>query len=109
MRRTAQIVAGFGDHRDEPVEDFELQPERAVAGIGDLGFDLAEFGRGETNLARQRLAMDEGRIQRRGHQFVAVLRRHLDEIAEHVVVADLQALDAGIFGVTRLHRGDDEA
>ena len=53
--------------------------------------------------------MDEGRVQRRRHQLVAVLRRHLDEIAEHVVVADLQALDAGLVGVARLHRGDDEA
>ena len=53
--------------------------------------------------------MDEGRVQGRRHQFVAVLRGDLDEIAEHVVVADLQALDAGIVGVARLHRGDDEA
>ena len=53
--------------------------------------------------------MDEGRVQRRRHQFVAVLRGDLDEIAEHVVVADFQALDAGVVGVARLHRGDDEA
>ena len=53
--------------------------------------------------------MDEGRIQRRRHQLVAVLRGDLDEIAEHVVVADLQALDAGLVGVARLHRGDHEA
>ena len=53
--------------------------------------------------------MDEGRIQRRRHQPVAVLRRDLDEIAEHVVVPDLERLDAGILGVARLHRGDDEA
>ena len=48
-------------------------------------------------------------FERRRHQLVAVLRRHLDEIAEHVVVADLERLDAGIVGVARLHRGDDEA
>ena len=29
----------------EPLEDLQFEPERAVAGIGDLGFDLAEFGR----------------------------------------------------------------
>ena len=109
MRRGAQIVAGGQRHGAEPLEDFQFQPERAVAGIGDLGLDLAEFGRGEADLAGQRLAMDEGRIQRRRHQLVAVLRRHLDEIAEHVVVADLERLDAGILGVARLHRGDDEA
>ena len=96
-------------HRAEPLEDFQLEPERAVAGIGDLGFDLAEFGCGEAHLSGQRLAMDEGRIQRRRHQPVAMLRRDLDEIAQHIVVPDLQALDAGIVGVARLHRGDDEA
>ena len=53
--------------------------------------------------------MDESRIQRRRHQFVAVLRRHLDEIAEHIVVPDLECLDAGVLGIARLHRGDDEA
>ena len=38
-----------------------------------------------------------------------MLRGDLDEIAEHIVVADLQALDAGVLGIARLHRGDDEA
>jgi hypothetical protein len=88
----------------EPLEDLELQAERAVAGIGDLGFDLAEFGRRKTYLAGQRLAMDEGGVERRHHQLVAVLRRDLDEIAEHIVVADLKAFDAGRFGVARLQR-----
>ena len=68
MRRGAEIVAGGQRHGAEPLEDFQFQPERAVAGIGDLGLDLAELGRGEANLAGQRLAMDEGRIQRRRHQ-----------------------------------------
>ncbi len=38
-----------------------------------------------------------------------MLRRHLDEIAQHIVVPDLETLDAGIIRVARLHRGDDEA
>ena len=42
-------------------------------------------------------------------QLVAVLRRHLDEIAEHVVVPDLQRLDAGRIGIARLQRGDHPA
>ena len=53
--------------------------------------------------------MDEGRVERRGHQLVAVLRGDLDEIAEHVVVPDLQRADAGRFGVAHLQRGDDAA
>ncbi len=30
---------------------------------------------------------------------LAMLLRHLDEIAEHVVVADLERLDAGLLGI----------
>ena len=30
-------------HGAKPLEDFKFQIERAVAGIGDLGLDLAEF------------------------------------------------------------------
>ena len=63
MRRGAQIVAAASAMRAEPLEDLELELERAVAGIGDLGLDLAELGRGEADLARQRLAMDEGRVR----------------------------------------------
>ncbi len=37
-----------------------------------------------------------------------MLRGDLDEIAEHVVVPDLQSLDASIVRIARLHRGDDE-
>ena len=40
------------------------------------------------------------------HQLVAVLRRHFDEIAEHIVVPDLQRADAGLLGIARLQRGD---
>ncbi len=44
-----------------------------------------------------------------GEQLVAVLRGHLDEIAEHVVVPDLQAAHAGRLGIARLQGGDDAA
>src|SRR5215217_4299279 len=52
--------------------------------------------------------MDEGRVQRRRHQPVAVLRGDLDEIAEHVVVTNLEAFYAGLVGVARLHYGHDQ-
>ena len=91
------------DHRrGEALEDFELEAERAVGGVGDLGFELAELGGGEAHLAGQRLAMDEGRVERRGEQLLAVLRGDLDEIAEHVVVPDFQRAHAGRLGVARL-------
>ena len=65
-------------------------PSARSRGVGDLGFELAKFGGGEAHLAGERLAMDERGVERRRHQLVAVLRRHLDEIAEHVVVPDFQ-------------------
>src|SRR5260370_533100 len=79
VRGSAQIVAGDYSKRAQPLKNFELEPERAVAGIGDLGLDLAEFGGGEADLAGQGLAMDEGRVQWRRHQLVAVLRGDLQE------------------------------
>ena len=36
--------------------------------------------------------MDEGCVERRAHQLVAVLRGDVDEIAEHIVVPDLERL-----------------
>ena len=101
---------GLRDHaRREPLEDVQFQPERAVGGAGDLGFQLAQLGGGEAHLAGQRLAMDEGGIERGGQQLVAVLGGDLDEIAEHVVVADFQPAYAGLFGIARLQRGDHAA
>ena len=42
-------------------------------------------------------------------QLLAVLRAHLDEIAEHIVVPDLQRAHAGVLGIARLQRGDHPA
>ena len=42
-------------------------------------------------------------------QLVAVLRGHLDEIAEHVVVPDLERAHAGLLGIARLQRRDHAA
>ncbi len=103
------FVALRGHSGGQLVEDIELDAERAVGGAGDFRFEVAQFGRGEAHLAGERLPVDEGCVVRRGHQLVAVLRGHLDEIAEHVVVANFQAADAGILGVARLQRGDDAA
>ena len=84
------------------VENVELEAERALGGAGDLCFQLAQLGGGEAHLAGQRLAVDEGGVERRGHQLVAVLGGHLDEIAEHVVVAHFERAHAGLFGIARL-------
>ena len=103
-------ASALGEHGGgQTVENLQLEAERAVGGAGDLGVQLAELGGGETHLAGERLAVNEGRVERRREQLVAVLRGDLDEIAEHVVVPDLQALDAGVLGVARLQRGDHPA
>ena len=93
----------------ELVERFELDPERAIGGARDLGLELAEFGGGEAHLPRKRLAMNEGRVERRRHHSLAVLRGDLDEIAEHVVVADLERAHGGQIGVARLQRRNHAA
>ena len=81
--------------RREIVEGLELDAERALGGAGDLRLELAKLGGGEAYLAGERLAVDEGRVERGRQKLVAVLRGHLDEIAEHVVVPDLQRAHAG--------------
>ncbi len=101
--------AGGGDRRGEAIEDVQFQRQRAVGGIGDLGFEFAKLGGGEADLAGRGLAMDERGIERRRHQFIAVLRRDVDEIAEHIVMPDFQRPDAGGLGVAHLQRGDDAA
>src|SRR5277367_3692249 len=85
MRGGAQILTRLNCERAESVENFQLQSQRPVTGIGNLGFDLAELGGGEADLSRQRLAMNEDRVERRRRQLVAVLGCNLDKITEHVV------------------------
>ena len=43
VRGRAQIVAGFKRLGAEPLKNLELEIERALAGIGDLGLGLAEL------------------------------------------------------------------
>ena len=96
---------GFG----QPREDFELDGQRAVGGLGDARLELGQLGRGEAHHVGERLAVDEQLDMRRLAQDGAMQRGDLDEIAEHVVVADLQRFDAGRLGVSRLQAGDDLA
>mgnify|MGYP003693927293 CR=1 FL=1 len=56
------MLAPLRDHaRREPLENLELDAERALGGAGDLRFQLAQLGGGEAHLAGERLAVDEGR------------------------------------------------
>ena len=53
--------------------------------------------------------MNERGVERRSHELFAVLRRDVDEVAQHIIVPDLQRADAGGFGVAHLQRGNDAA
>src|SRR5258708_24900617 len=46
MRRVAQLVARSQRLAAQPFEDFQLEIERAFAGIGDLSLGLAQLGAG---------------------------------------------------------------
>jgi hypothetical protein len=104
-KRLGRRLDVFGSRhrlRGEAIEDFKLHPERAFCRTGDLGFEAAKLGRGETDSAGEGLAVNERGVPRRAHQLVAVLGGHLDEIAEHVVVPDFQRPDLGLVGIARL-------
>ena len=104
-----QRSAGRCDGGREPIENLKLERQRPLGGVGDLRFQFAEFGGGEADLTGERLPVNEGRVERRAHQLVAVLGGDVDEVTEHVVVADFQRTDAGGLGVADLKRGDDAA
>ena len=97
------------DRGGEPLENLKLERQRPVGGVGDLRFKLAELGGREAHLAGERLPMDEGGVERRGEQLLAMLGGDVDKIAEHIVVPDFQRADAGRLGIADLQRGDDAA
>ena len=97
------------DHRFELAEDLVLDRDRPLGRGGDLLLELRQLGCAEPHGARQRLAMDEClgspvRLQRR-----RLAGGHLDEIAQHIVVPDLEGADPGCFGVAGLQRRRDPA
>ena len=84
-----------------------LGGERVAAGLGDAARLFVQVERVEANRAGHRLAMGEAAVRR--HQRVGMAGGHLDKIAEHAVVADLERGDAGLVAVARLERGDRAA
>ena len=83
----------------QPREDLEFDGECAVGGLDDARLELGELGCGEAHRIGERLAVDEELGMRRLGQRRTMQSRHLDEIAEHVVVAHFQRFDAGPVGV----------
>ena len=75
----------------ELVEQLELEGQRALGGARDLALQLGQLPGAVAGGARHALALDE----MLGH-LGAMGRGHLDVVAEHVVVADLERADAGL-------------
>src|SRR5262249_46611884 len=88
--------------RDQRIEDFKLEPQGPVSSAGDLRLKRSQFSGGEPDLAGQCLAVDECLVERRSYQLVAMLCGHLDEVAKHVVVFDLEAAHLRLIGVASL-------
>ena len=108
-----QGVGGLGDGLGaaghllhEVVEQLQLHGQRLVGGLGNAALQVRQLHRAEAHGVRHGLAVHEDLAPLLGHQLVRVGRRHLDVIAEHVVVFDLQRRHPGDAGVFDLKPGD---
>ena len=98
--RLAALGRGFGQR-------FEMRSfgcHRMHPRLGHARRRFVQIRRVEANDARQRLPMGEARSGR--HQRIGVARRHLDMIAEHAIVADLERRDARAVAIARFERRD---
>ena len=98
---TRDILRPADDIGAEVLEVRLLERERLVRCAVDLGLELAQLHGRVADGAGERLAVDEGLAQRFGP-----LRRHLDVVAEHVVVAHLEGGHAGLATVAGLQPAD---
>ena len=105
----ADGLGRIGDRLRELVEDREFDGERPFAGAGDPRLEVGELGGGEADGAGHGLAVDETGVLRRRQEAFGVVGADLDEIAEHVVVLDLQTANLGLAGVARLQAGNHPA
>ena len=102
--------SGLGhDGGGEFVEQLQFDFQRAAGRLGNAACEARQFRRGEAHRVGHGLAMNEASGEGRRGELFAVARRHLDVIAEHIVVADLQRRDAGFVGIFRLQAGDQAA
>ena len=86
---------------DKAVERFKFNGKRPFGRRGDALFELRKLKGGESRGIGNGLAVDELALEFFIAQCCRIRRGHFDEIADHVVVADLQVLDADGFGVTQ--------
>ncbi len=100
---------GGKDLPGELFENADFPCQRLVRGRRNLGLKLGELRSRETHRAGHRLAMHEGRVERRLQQLFTLRLRHFDEIAEEIIVLELELLGLGPSSVLRLQFGDDFA
>ena len=75
-----------------------------VARVQDLGLDLVQRQSGKAHLIGGGLAMDKA-VRKRWCQHLFGMRRGgFNEIAQHIVVLDLQTLHASLLNILGLHR-----
>ena len=105
----AQVLALGEAGLPQALERLEFERERPVRRGGDARLEIDERPGDEAHRAGHRLAMDEGRVIGRFEQRFAHRLRRLNEVAEKVVVLDLELPDPRLIGVGRLHFRDHAA
>ena len=90
-------------------EDLAFQGAGPVGGVQDAFFELGQVQRGKPQRIGGRLAVDEGIGERLAQHPFGMGGRRFDEIAENVVVLDLQGPDPGRLDILRLQPGDHAA
>ena len=94
---------------DKVFEKREFDFDGAAGRFGDAAGQRGQLRRREAHGVRHGLAVDIGAGKGRLRQLLAMTGRHLDVIAEHIVVADLERGDAGFLRIFRLKTGDELA
>jgi len=95
------VLGAEHDLLHQLLENLELERKRLVGRLGDRALKRGKLFRHEAHRARQALPEDERR-----HQLRRMRRRHLDIVAEHVVMADLEGRNACVDAIARLQVGD---
>ncbi len=90
----------------QPLEQFALDGERLIGALRNARGERRQLVGGEPHRGADGLAMAEQCAVVAGLQFVRMLRRHLDEVAQDAVVLDAQAARAAFAAVARLKRRD---
>ncbi len=99
-------LGNFRHPFDKRLENLAFHGQRPVGGASDPALQVAQFHGRVAHRVGHRLAVDERRALAGGDR-AAMPGRHLDVIAEQVVVADLEGGNICFANVTFLQPGDE--